>query len=285
MDRISLNNIYQPLNWLLMLLVAWMLIRLLWLGLMPADPILKPAAVAQAPSTVQRAAYVPLSGRHLFGVFEEKQLVSHYVDAPETSLNLLLRGIVSGETDQDGFAIIRNSKGKEAVYRVGRDLPGGGEVRGIFYDRVVLFRDGQYETLRLRLDQQLAATDAPFSVEPSSANTITASSIKTPLGASSVPSARSKYALNVSAMASSYGLVKVPSGGYRISLGRNASQLVKLGLRNGDIILSANGVKLDDEQAVESLIGQVMQGEGLSLEVLRHGQKQMLQPDLKSLLQ
>jgi len=62
----------------------------------------------------------------------------------------------------------------------------------------------------------------------------------------------------------------MPSGGYRISLGRNASQLVKLGLRNGDIILSANGV---------------IQGKGLSLEVLRHGQKQMLQPDLKSLLQ
>ncbi|MCF6262893.1 MAG: type II secretion system protein GspC [Xanthomonadales bacterium] len=285
MDRFNLNNIYQPLNALLMLLVAWMLIRLLWLGLMPADPILPPAAVAQVQSAVQRAAYAPLSGRHLFGVFEEKQLVSHYVDAPETSLNLLLRGIVSGETDQDGFAIIRNSKGKEAVYRVGRDLPGGGEVRGIFYDRVVLFRDGQYETLRLRLEQQSAGTES-FSVD-SSASPVSIASVtdKTPLAASSVPSARSRYALNISAMASSYGLVKVPSGGYRINLGRNASQLVKLGLRNGDVIVSANGVKLDDEQAVESLIGKVMQGESLSLEVLRHGQKQMLQPDLKSLLQ
>jgi len=286
MDHISLNTIYRPLNLLLMLLVAWLVIRLLWLGLMPADSILQPAALAQTSPTVQRPAYAPLSGQHLFGVFAEKQLVSHYVDAPETSLNLLLRGIVSGETDQDGFAIIRNSKGKEAVYRVGRDLPGGGEVRGIFQDRVVLFRDGQYETLRLRLDQQLPATNAGFSVDSAIANeTTSASPGKPPLGGSSIPSARSQYALNISAMANSYGLVKMPTGGYRISLGRNASQLVKLGLRNGDVIVSANGVKLDDEQAVESLIGKVIQGESLSLEVLRHGQKQMLQADLKSLLQ
>lgn len=286
MDRINLSTIYRPLNLLLILLVAWLFIRLLWIGFVPADKVLKPAAVIQATQSTERQLRVPLKNSHIFGIFEEKQLVSHYRDAPETSLNLLLRGIVSGETDQDGFAIIRNSKGREAVYRVGRKLPGGGEVRGVFPDRVVLFRDGRYETLRLRLDEQLSSTDESSYAIDSPVNTETTgkTTIKTPLGAGSVPTARSRYALDVSAMASSYGLVKVPSGGYRISLGRNAGQLVKLGLRNGDIIVSANGVKLDDEKAVEGLIGKVMQGEGLSLEVLRHGQKQILQPDLKSLM-
>lgn len=286
MERINLQSLYRPLNLLLVILLVWLLLRLLWVGLVPADKILKPAAVAQSMQAVDRQPRKPLASSHLFGVFEEKQLVSHYRDAPETSLNLLLRGIVSGETDQDGFAIIRNSKGREAVYRVGRKLPGGGEVRGVFPDRVVLFRDGRYETLRLRLDEQSSTADeSSYAMDtPASTETSGKTVIKTPLGAGSIPSARSRYVLDVSAMASSYGLVKMPSGGYRISLGRNAGQLVKLGLRNGDIIVSANGVKLDDEKAVEGLIGKVMQGDGLSLEILRHGQKQILQPDLKSLM-
>ncbi len=249
------------------------------------EQILQPAVIAQSSTAVQRQPRPPLASSHLFGVYEEKQLVSHYLDAPETSLNLVLRGIVSGESDQDGFAIIRNSQGREAVYRVGRKLPGGGEVRGVFADRVVLLRNGKYETLRLRLDEQLSqAGEASFAIEspPTTASNQT-TTLKTPLGAGSVPSARSSFALNVAAMASSYGLVKMPSGGYRISLGRNARQLVDLGLRNGDIIISANGVKLDDEKAVEGLISKVMQGEGLSLEVMRHGQKQVLQADLNSL--
>ncbi len=264
-------------------LVAWLLIKMLWSIFIPVEQILPPAIISSALAPAQSGSRPDLASAHLFGIYAEKQLVSHYRDAPETSLNLALRGIVSGETDQDGFAIIGDSRGREAVYRVDGELPGGGEVRGIFPDRVVLFRDGQYETLRLPLDENKIDESPAFSV--ASTESVAASKSTTPpLTVSSLASVRSSYALNIAAMASSYGLIKIPSGGYRISLGRNARQLVDLGLRNGDIIVSANGVELDDEKAVENLLAKVLQGEKLSLEVIRGGQKQSLQPDLSSLL-
>ncbi len=264
-------------------LVAWLLIKMLWSIFIPIEQILPPAIISSASAPSQSGSRPELSSANLFGVYAEKQLVSHYRDAPETSLNLVLRGIVSGETDQDGFAIIGDSRGREAVYRVDRELPGGGEVRGIFPDRVVLFRDGQYETLRLPLDENKKDDDQAFSV--TSTEPATASTAKTPpLSVSSLASVRNRYALNIPEMANSYGLVKMPSGGYRISLGRNARQLVELGLRNGDIIVSANGADLEDEKVVESLITKVLLGERLSLEVIRGGQKQILQPDISSLL-
>lgn len=264
-------------------LVAWLLIKMLWSIFIPVEQTLAPAIISSASAPTQSGSRPDLASAHLFGVYAEKQLVSHYRDAPETSLNLVLTGIVSGETDQDGFAIIGDSRGREAVYRVDRELPGGGEVRGIFPDRVVLFRDGQYETLRLPLDENKIDESSAFSVA-STESVVASKSTTPPLTVSSLASVRSRYALNIPAMASSYSLVKVPSGGYKISLGRNARQLVDLGLRNGDIIVSANGVELDDEKAVENLMAKVLQGEKLSLEVIRGGQKQSLQSDLSSLL-
>ncbi len=270
---------------LLSVLVAWLLLRMLWSLFTPAEQILQPATINSSATPAEYKFRETLAAANLFGVYAEKQLVSHYLDAPETSLNLMLRGIVSGETDQDGYAIIGDSRGREAVYRVGMDLPGGGEVRGIFPDRVVLLRDGQYETLRLPLDEKTADSEAEqaFSVA-STETTATTESSKPPLSASTIASVRNRYGLNLQSMASSYGLIKMPSGGYRISLGRNARQLVDLGLRNGDIIVSANGAGLDDEKAVENLITKVLQGEKLNLEVIRGGQKQSLQADINSLL-
>ena len=268
-------------------LVVWLLIKMLWLLLVPTEQILQPATISTSSTANAYSPQPELSSAHLFGVYEEKQLVSHYRNAPETSLNLVLRGIVSGATDQDGFAIIGDSRGREAVYRVGKELPGGGEVRGIFFDRVVLFRAGGYETLRLPLDETDAAADdnPDFSIASTETTTTTTPSAP-PLSASSVTSVRNKYALNIPQMASSYGLVKMPSGGYRISLGRNARQLVDLGLRNGDIIVSANGIELgdDDEQAVENLVAKILLGEQLSLEVIRGGRRQILQADINSVL-
>ena len=127
---------------LLAIALAWLVARIFWVLVTPDDA---PAVIAQPrPSpSADSSPMVDLGRYHLFGEFEEHPTVAAYHDAPETSLNLELRGIVSSADPASGFAIIV-AGGRQAAYDVGEEVPGGAEVRrhparetGQFPDRVV----------------------------------------------------------------------------------------------------------------------------------------------------
>ncbi|MDZ7748687.1 MAG: type II secretion system protein N [Halofilum sp. (in: g-proteobacteria)] len=68
--------------------------------------------------------------------------------APETQLNLTLRGVLTlGEGN--GFAFIVTGRGEESVYTPGETLPGDATLERVYRDRVLLSRRGSLETLRL----------------------------------------------------------------------------------------------------------------------------------------
>ena len=254
---------------LLAIVLAWLLTKVFWLLASPGEPplVTVPPSAVPAPQATRLA---DLEQYHLFGEVGAEATVAAYHDAPETALNLELRGIVSSADPESGFAIIV-AGGRQAAYDVGDEVPGGAEVRGIYADRVVLLHNGRYETLRLPVERAIAsgAQDAPVPGDDGSTATL-------PLDISGW-----QERLSVNLDDNRYSLIPVRSGGYRLFLSRDAQRMARLGLRNGDVIRSANGIPLNSQADVERVMAQVLAGETLTLLLVRDGAEMTLTPDLE----
>lgn len=264
------------------LLAIWLLVRLFWLLLAPGDIMLVAADdFTVMPDENPAVTSIDISPYHLFGKFDNSNSVGHR-NAPQSVLNLQLRGLLASGDPAEGFAIISDSEGREEVYRVGAALPGDARVEEIYDDRVVISRAGEFESLRLpgagdsatSHDWIIAAdSDGPGAYQTAQILTV------------ALPQLRNQLALNSGNLTNSYGLIPVSTGGYRLSLGRGARQMADLGLQSGDILEAANGVRLDDQAAVENVIQQVMKGQRLNLQIRRNGQVQEIHTDLAAIMQ
>jgi general secretion pathway protein C len=274
-EPVTQRRLAAGLSVLLAVLLAWLLAKVFWLLLAPGSQQAVIAAAPRANQPSQSMERIELDRYHLFGENEINATVAAFHDAPETALNLALRGIISSSDPESGFAIIV-AGGRQAVYGVGQDVPGGAEVRGVYPDRVVLFHAGRYETLRLPVEGPGAVDTRtiPVSGEPPAPAVAAGASIADWKG---------KLSLNLDT-AAQYSLIPVRSGGYRLFLSRDARQMVKLGLRNGDVIRSANGIPLNSQGDVEQVIGKVLSGETLTLLIERDGAEMSLTPDIEQFI-
>ncbi|HBE91404.1 MAG TPA: type II secretion system protein GspC, partial [Gammaproteobacteria bacterium] len=148
------------LNILLVIWIASLVATLTWDLLAPSEPQ-EPEAVVTAPvpvpSNPDRQLISQLPGWHLMGVAAKGSApvkTSAPVDAPETKLKLVLRGVYSSEDQDKGHAIIADPRGKEEQYSIGDMLPGNAELSEVHADKVILKRGGRYETLRLPTDNK-----------------------------------------------------------------------------------------------------------------------------------
>ncbi len=87
-----------------------------------------------------------ISDRHFFGVASDKQEIQ-VDDLPETKLELTLRGAFAATEKEASGAIIEDDKKIAQKYEVGDELPGNVTLSAVYSDRVVLSRNGNYETL------------------------------------------------------------------------------------------------------------------------------------------
>jgi general secretion pathway protein C len=255
---------------ILVIVIAAQLAALLWraLGSGGADP--EPVTSASTPETpaVDLAAIV---NAHLFGVAASSDDPSQ---APATSANLTLAGTLAGIQPEQGWAIIGASGQAARVYATGAALPGGSKLFAVYPDRVILDRGGARESLMLpRLSGSGAA---PMMA----ANRL-----------APVPDENASLADNVRQL-----LVQNPSTGgdllrpqpvfaggtlkgYRVYPGRNRAQFVSLGLQPGDLVMSVNGVALDDPNRGQEILRGIGQGSAVTLTIDRGGQPQQISID------
>ncbi|MEQ6885062.1 type II secretion system protein N [Salicola sp. Rm-C-2C1-2] len=66
---------------------------------------------------------------------------------PETNLQLVLRGVMAGDTDETDSALVEGPDGETKVYRIGDALPGNASLREVRQRRIVIERAGALETL------------------------------------------------------------------------------------------------------------------------------------------
>lgn len=216
----------------LVVLMAWTAANLTWSLAAPRDAAVNaPATLAARPA--ERVDPERIAARSLFGRADAAPgTVAH--DAPETRLNLTLRGISSSSNPAFARAVIAGPDGKERVFATGVEVPGGAVVHEIHADRVILNRRGTLETLRL---PRLGSAAMP----PGSA-------AAQPLVPVAVDNLRDQAATEQLAEFIRPQAVMVGGQlrGYRVYPGRDRQRFAALGLRAGDLVTAINGVALDD---------------------------------------
>ena len=161
-------NEYLPnaLMWLFLLAIAWYLARLVWTIFYlntEFDWSARPAYISKALPTGDSGQidFPAIASTHLFGQAGAEPLTTA-IDAPETQLNLQLRGAVAAGDEALAHAIIADGSGKDQVYFINDAVPGGALLHEVYADHVMLDRAGVLEALRLpRVSESLGGQALP----------------------------------------------------------------------------------------------------------------------------
>ena len=133
----------------------------------PEAPTASPGAEsADVATTADRGAAEPsaIPGWQLFGEADADEASAETIEAPQTQLDLRLKGIVHARDSGRARALIAAGSGEASLQATGDTIEGGGRIHAIERDRVILRRGDQYESLplevpRVALDTPLARMD------------------------------------------------------------------------------------------------------------------------------
>jgi general secretion pathway protein C len=273
----------------LVVAVAYELAALTW-ALLPVSTPLSRVPSTVRPSDADTRASVAagsLGGAHLFGqppADPSPPALAEAVEAPATTLNLTLTGILFAPNGT-GQAIISTNSRREETYAVGQQIEGaeGAELRAIQADRVLLARDGRLETLRLPGDW-LAVPQAPADDSGRIVEAPVDTSASATYGDDEGAQLAAKAALqqlqgqSVSRMPEAFKLFPVVEDGniigVRIMPGNNRQIFESLGLNARDTITEVNGVRIDDAQGAGQLFESLRSSSQATVTVLRDGSRQ-----------
>lgn len=88
-----------------------------------------------------------ISKLHLFGEYIPKALGKGNV--PQTLLDLKLVGVMLSKPPEYSQVLLAVGGGREKVYRLGSEIPGGAKIIRILANGIIIRHNGQYESLKL----------------------------------------------------------------------------------------------------------------------------------------
>jgi len=209
-----------------------------------------------------------LANAHLFGA--PPVLPSDDANAPQTTMALVLTGIIAGHTPQDGLAILGPNANSTRVYAVGQRVPGNATVHAVYDDRVLLDRAGSIEALTLpRQPGRGGAVNRPLP-GPNAVTRVQRALDNQP-------------GLLGDVMRPQPVFVDGHQRGYRVYPGRNARAFASLGLHNGDLVTAINGTPLDDPNRGTDVLQTLSSSDQAHITVMRDGQQQELTLDMSQI--
>ncbi|MGI9307803.1 MAG: type II secretion system protein GspC [Gammaproteobacteria bacterium] len=263
----------------LVLCIAYYLAKLIWL-LVPGGSTDELLIAADAATSGGRGAtsidYDAIVNAHVFGESTgEAPPPKAVIDAPETRLNLKLRGAIAAEDESVAHAIIAEGNGKETVYFLQDAVPGGAKLHEVQADRVILNRGGVLEALRLPKEtsgKSAQATRAPPPARqmPPDVQEMLRSGGAAAGGGGGPPAAFTDILRPQPFMPN--GQMK----GYRVYPGRDRKKFAALGLRAGDLVTEINGQPLDNLNAGMEIFRNLANVSQLNVVVERNGQPLVL---------
>ena len=267
-------------NLLLVVWIASILVSLTWGLISPSDSveqneIITDAAPVDANQDRRMISQIP--GWHLMGVANQGDkpvAVNTPIDAPETKLQLILRGALSSNDPKHARAIIADPRGKEEQYGLGDTLPGNAELSEVHPDRVILKRNGRYETLRLPRSKKSKSRVA--------SRTVSARSSVSPQ--QRLNDARKQLQQRHGNLG---GLLRASPKrgedgktiGYVLSPGRDPDLFAQVGLQAGDVAIQINDIKLDNPSNSARALKSMQSGDTVTVLVVRDGQEKYLTLD------
>jgi general secretion pathway protein C len=272
----------RVLNVLLVIWIASLVANLTWDLLAPEEA---PEAVAVVPENTpvqanpDRQLVSQLPDWHLMGVVAKGGApvkTNAPIDAPETSLKLVLRGVFSSDDQGNARAIIADPRGKEEQYSVGDKLPGNAELSEVHSYKVILKRSGRYETLKMPQDGNSGSNIVRQPTPKKSA----------PQRSSGSPAERLRTVRETlrERPRDLYNLVKATPKrdekgitiGYELKPGRDPELFAQVGLQEGDVAIQINDIRLDNAANSSRALKSVQSGDTVSVTVLRNGQEEVL---------
>lgn len=246
------------------ILLAVSLAQLTWFLL----PVRESSDIPRRP--VQSAGPGPADARlantpaiYLFGTTLQGTADQAPPDAPDTSLNLTLRGIFAASRREEAHAIIASGADNEKHYAIGDAVTAGVRIHDILTDRVLLERNGRYETLRLPRER-LASTQP---------NAHTATTSLDAAGKNELRNLRDALLKNPRELMNLGEIQTVVQNGqlrgYRIQPRRHQKLFAEAGLGSEDVITHLNGIPVTDPRQFAALAAQLGNATTLQLSVIR----------------
>lgn len=287
----SINRYLPPaVTAILVLTIAYQLAGLTW-ALVPGStetgviPITSVPGGNSGAGSPGNAGFASLASAHLFGEAPKTTggpvVPVQVVDAPDTTLNLSLTGILATDEDESGGkVIIASNRGQERSYTVGQEIENanGTTLHSVYADRVLLNRGDRLETLRLPK-------------EPAAGGTVAGRPTTSFLPPASAPaqndSLRNVISQNASRLTDIIRLAPhVQEGqvvGFRVTPGRDRETFEALGLQSGDVVTDINGTVLDDPSRGLQVFESLGEATMANVTVLREGVPQVIVIDTSQL--
>jgi general secretion pathway protein C len=236
-----------------------------------------PAAGANTPVVVPRHSVdiAAITNAELFGKAPVVATAQDAAHAPQSTMPLVLTGIIAAEDPQNGLAILGQTAANAKVFAVGDNVPGGAKLHSVYTDRVVIDRGGHLETLVL--PRQVAAGGPP----PSAAALTTES----PVADRMRKLITEQPSLMADVMRPQPVFANGKQTGYRVYPGRNRQAFVRLGLHPGDLVTAINGTPLDDPEHGQEIFRTLGSSPEAHVTVTRNGQQQDLVLNLAQVTQ
>ncbi|SEQ08441.1 general secretion pathway protein C [Ectothiorhodospira magna] len=272
----------QGLMLMLVVLLAWSLAQLTWAVLVPATSPSMPVAMqvpgerfpATAPPADPGQRLASVADLHLFGQAQAlPQTPAVPAQAPETRLQLSLKGVVTTPDPAQGVALIADAQDNERHYRVGAQLPGGARLEQIFADRVILSRGGSFEMLRL--PRETLETTAVVPVRPIAPTIARGASQRDETLASTLAERRAIWLQEPARFMDSIRarpvMVQGEIRGFTVSPRRDPALFRQAGLRPGDVVTGINGTPVSAITDPQALLTQLAQATEIRLDLERQG--------------
>lgn len=212
---------------------------------------------------------------HLFGMEVQQEKLTPVI---ETTLQLTLRGVFAVADPTKGLAIIGSPTRSEKYFVAGQDIFAQARLKEVYDDRVILFRNGRYETLRLP-EKALAAMQHN--------NSRSKRMSRDEYARKHVEYMRGKmkdiHKMTLNRMRNPWqylyfepALVDGKIMGLKLTAEEEKGFLAKHGIELGDIITSINGQRLDGGAGVARALNEIGQADDLDLVIDRSGESKTL---------
>jgi general secretion pathway protein C len=228
-----------------------------------------------------------LSGAHLFGRAEAQaaQPPPAVLDAPDTTLNLRLTGVIAFPDGEPGYAIIAAGRNEERYYVTGQAIEGANAtLHSVLEDRVILNRGGVLETLRLPREPSGAA---PSQAAARPSVSVPAVSAQVAATTGSGGSLREVVGANAERVSQIMRLAPHLEGGqmigFRVNPGPNREAFAQLGLQPGDVVTDINGMSLDNPDRAAQLYESLSETTMANVTIMRDGAPQVIVIDTSEL--
>ncbi|EEX95128.1 general secretion pathway protein C [Vibrio orientalis CIP 102891 = ATCC 33934] len=258
----------------LLAICAWIIGQMIWQPWSsPSVSQWRPVNVAQSGSDSAVGIDISeLQNSHLFGELNQAAPVVEQPklqDAPKSRLNVVLVGAVTSSNPEKSLAVIAN-RGRQATYGINEVIEGTrAKLIQVQSDRVIIENAGRNETVML---EGLKYSKPEAATKTHAETTSTRSQVP----AEALEKIRQEIRQDSSKIFQYVRMSQIKQDGdvvgYRLSPGKDKVLFESVGLKQGDIAVSINGLDLKDSSVMSEIFKNLSQLTELTLTVERNGQ-------------